>query len=540
MKVSKPTLANVFDVAVVRHAEKEALIYGDERITYRQLQEIVNNLGKCFLKLGINRGDKIGIWMSDDPMWTYSFFAIAKIGTVIVPLNARYREKDVTYLLKHADIKLLVVSDRAPEIVDYVGMVNQIIPNVKKAIDCKINDPGFLDLKYVITVGKKRHLGMMQVDDAMKIGAESGLDAELEKRASEVEPEDLAILQYTSGTTAFPKGCMITHATMVRNALSCALRLELREGKERVFDPMPPFHVVGLCFGVLPSIAYGCCRIGTSHFDPLEALKIMDAERCTLTSGSSTIIMSWMDHKDFSKYDVRTLQTGVIFTPPPIAKRIRETLPNYKPLNIYGLSEVGGNLTTTKRSDDINTAVYTHGKPHDGMKVQIMDPETGEQLAQGQEGEICARGWSIMKGYYKDAEETAKTIDKNGWLHSGDIGFIDENGNLVFKGRMKDVVRVGGENVSAMEVEEFLLQHPKVKYVQVVGAPDKRLEEVVAAFIELKQGESSSQEEIIDFCRGKIASFKIPKYVRFVKEWPMSASKVQKFKLREQIAKELE
>jgi fatty-acyl-CoA synthase len=534
------TLVKLFDNSINRYGEHEAILYQDTRNTYSQLGQIVNNLAKCFIKLGIRKGDKIGIWMPDNEAWIYSFFAISKAGGVIIPLNARYRENDVAYVLKHAEIKIIIVGDINPDISDYAGMLNSIAPDIQKSDDIRISDAQFPDLSYVITVGQRRHRGMLNIDDALKMGEESGLDNELKQRADEVKPDDLCILQYTSGTTAFPKGCMIKHKVITRNSLCCGQRLELEEAKDRLFDPMPPFHVVGLTFGVIPCIASGCCRIGVDHLEPLEALKTMHQEKCTATSGNSTILLSWLDHQDFPKYDVSLLRTGIVFAPLAIVKNVRERLPDYKPINIYGLSEVGGNLTTTHRDDELEIAVNTHGKPHEGMQLKIIDPETGKTLPENSEGEICAKGWSVMEGYYKNPEETAKVIDSDGWFHTGDTGVIEEHGNLIFKGRMKDVIRVGGENVSAAEIEEFLLHNPKVKYVQVVNAPDDRLEEVVAAFIELKDGVESSQEEIIKFCKGKIASFKIPKHVRFVTEWPMSASKVQKFKLKEQITRELQ
>ena len=539
-EVSKYTLGEVLDAAAAKYAEKEAMVYGKERVTFSQLQERVNDLAKGFIKLGIKKNDKIGIWMPDNPEWIYTYFAAAKVGAVSVPINARHRAKDAQYIINHSETALLVLSDKAPEIVDYAGMMYQMSPTIGTTGGYKLSLPELPFLEYVVTVGKGNHPGMLRIDEVMKLGADSVSDTELEERQRQVSPEDLAMLQYTSGTTAFPKGCMITHYIIVRNSLACAQRLELIEGEDRSYDPMPPFHILGICYGIIPNITYGCCRIGTEHFDPLEALKIIETEKCTVTYGFETMVIAWLDHPESSKYDLSSLRTGFLAASEELQRIIRSRLPHWKPLNIYGLSEIGGNFCASRTTDDDETRSRCHGVPHDDLLVKIVNPETGQDLLPGREGEILCKGWTVMKGYYKDPEETARAIDKESWFHSGDLGLIDKrSGELIWKGRLKDVLKVGGENVAPAEVEGFLLQQPKVKLVQVVGVPDKKYGEVAAAFIELKDSETASEQEMIDFCRGKIASFKIPRYVRFVKEWPMSATKIQRFKLKEQILKEL-
>ncbi len=538
-EINKYTLGEVLDAAAAKYPEKDAVIYGRERVTYRQLLERVNDLAKGFIELGINKGDRIGIWMPDSSEWIYTYFAAAKVGAVSVPINARHRAEDTQYIVSHTEMALLVLSDKAPEIVDYVGMMYEMSPAIRTTEGYKLSLPELPFLKYVVTVGKGSHPGMLRIDDVMELGVNNVSDAELEERQRQVSPEDLAMLQYTSGTTAFPKGCMITHYIIVRNSLACAQRLELIDGEDRWYDPMPPFHILGICYGIIPSLAYGGCRIGTEHFDPLEALKIIETEKCTVTSGFDTLVLAWFNHPDAGKYDLSSLRTGFLAASEGAQRIIRSRLQHWKPLNVYGLSEAV-NVSTSIPTDDEETRIRCHGLPHDGLSIKIVNPETGQDLPPGQEGEILCKGFSVMKGYYKDPEATAQTIDRDGWVHSGDAGLIDErSGELVFKGRMKDTVKVGGENVAPAEVEGFLLQHPKVKLAQVVGVPDKKYTEVVATFIEIKPGETTTEQEIIDFCRGKIASFKIPKYVRFVTEWPMSSTKIQKVKLKEQMLKEL-
>ncbi len=540
IKVNKLTLGEVLDAAASRYAEKEAVIYGKERVTYSQLQRRVNDLAKGFIKLGVNKGDKIGIWMPDNPEWIYTYFAAAKVGAVSVHINARHRAKDAQYIINHSETALLVFSDKAPEIVDYVGMMYEMSPAIRTTEGYKLSLAELPFLKCVATAGKRSHPGMLRIDEVMQLGIDNVSNAELEERQRQVSPEDVATLLYTSGTTAFPKGCVLTHSIIIRNGLACALCLELNEGQDRFYDPTPPFHNLGICYGLIPNIAYGCCRIGTEHFNPLEALKIIDAEKCTVTSGFDFMIMAWLDHPDFNKYDVTSLRTGYLCAPPELQRLIRSRLPHWIPVNLYGLSEIGGNFTSSRRSDSLETLINYHGKPHDGLSIKIVDPKTNQEMPIGQKGEVCCKGWTLMKGYYKDDKTTARTIDKEGWLHTGDWGLIDEKtGYLVWEGRIKDTIKVGGENVAPAEVEGFLLQHPKVRLAQVVGVPDKKYAEVAAAFIELKDGETASEQEMIDFCRGKIASFKIPRYVRFIKDWPMSATKVKKSKLRDQLREEL-
>jgi fatty-acyl-CoA synthase len=539
INIKDNTLNEIIDTAATKYADREAIAYAEDRVTYRQLEERVNNLAKGFLELGINKGDNIGVWMTDNPHWIYSFFATAKVGATLVPVNPRFRAQDVQFVIKHSDIKLLILSDKSPEIVDYVGIMHEISPIILKSQNYHLTLPEFPLLKYLVTVGKNSHLGMLRIEDVMQSGSKRISDGLLLERQRLVMPEDLALLQYTSGTTANPRGCMVTHGSLVRNCIACSEHLQLEE-RDCFYDPMPPFHLLGICFGLIPTMLCGACRFGTDHFDPLETLKVIDNEKCIATSGFETMILAWLNHSEFSKFDTSSLRTGYLAASPELQRFIRSRLPHWKPLNIYGLSEISGNFCASRITDDDETRIRCNGMPHDGLSIKIIDPTTNQDLPPGESGEILCSGWTLMKGYYKDIESTKKTIDQNGWLHTGDQGMIDKkSGELIWIGRLKDVVKVGGENVAPAEVEGLLLQNPKTKLAQVVGVPDKELSEVVAAFVELKENETSNEEEIINFCRGKVASFKIPRYVRFVKEWPMSTTKIQKFKLKEQIIREL-
>ena len=538
VQLQRFTLGELIDQAVMRYSSKKALIYEGSVMTYEQLGRNVNHLARGLMELGVAKGDKVGIWMVDNYAWVYSYFAITKIGAIAVPINARYRIHDAKYILSHAEITALIISDLKPEVQNYVGMMYQLCPEIREFKSGPMDLKDFRRLRYVLTVGPRSHDGMLTIDRVMDMGMKVP-DNDLRSRYP-VEPEDIAVLQYTSGTTSFPKGCVITQDIVVRNSLACALRLEIEESGDVFCDVMPPYHVIGITFGIVPSIAYGCCRVGMDHFDPLEVFKVVEKEKCTVHSGMADMIKAKLDHPEFRKYDLTSLRKGICGDSPTVFQRVHEVLPNWKIVGLYGLSEVGGNLCTGKRSDSLETRMYTHGTPHESLEIKITDPETGKSLPRNVQGELCASGWTIMKGYYKDPEATKKTIDQDGWLHTGDRACIDQDGQLRWAGRIKDVIKVGGENVSPKEVEDYLIQHPKVQYVQAVGVSDPKLIEVVAAFVELKKGEKCTEDEIIQFCKGKIASFKIPKYVRFVESWPMSATKVQKHKLRDQLEQEFQ
>ena len=537
VQLQKFTLDELIDQAVLKYSSRIALIYEGSIMTYEQLGRNVNRLAKGLVKLGVSKGDKIGIWMPDNYAWVYSYFAITKIGAIAVPINARYRVHEAKYILNHAEVNVLIISDLKPWIQNYVESMYELCPGMSESKSKPLVLKDFPHLRYVLTVGPRSHDGMLTMDQAMDIGMEV-TDEDL-RSGCPVEPGDIAVLQYTSGTTAFPKGCVITQEIVVRNSLACALRLEIEECGDVFCDVMPPYHVIGITFAIVPSIAYGCCRIGMDHFDPLEVFQVVEKEKCTVHSGMADMIKAELDHPEFSKYDLSSLRKGICGDSPTVFKKVHEVLPNWKIIGLYGLSEVGGNLCTPRTSDSFETRM-THGTPHDGLEIKIIDPATGKSLPRNVQGELCARGWTIMKGYYKDPEATRKTIDQDGWLHTGDRACIGDDGRLRWSGRIKDVMKVGGENVSPKEVEDYLIQYPKVQYVQVVGVSDPKLIEAVAAFVELKKGEKCTEDEIIQFCKGKIASFKIPKYVRFVESWPMSATKVQKNKLREQLEQEFQ
>ena len=435
-------------------------------------------------------------------------------------------------MIQHSDASVLITTDRLAEFADYTGMLYEMHPVIRDSDALKLNIDKAPCLRNIIYCGEKEHRGMMKFDDVLRKGGRLQLADEVAKKCSRVQPDDTAMLIYTSGTTARPKGCILSHEALTRNALNLAKHMGLTEGQERVYDPMPLFHIVGQVFGLLPTLCQGCCRVMVEHFDAEEALKIMEAQKCTTLICFDAMLIPIITHPNFSKYNLELLRKGFCGLMPGNLRRLYEALPTLDFISAYGSSETC-NVTVNSLNEGIETKLETAGLPQEGLKIKIVEPKTGKELPTGRIGEICCGGWSIMKGYYNNPEETAKVIDGKGFFHTGDLGSITEDGRLQVRGRIKDMIKVGGENVSTDEIEEFLLRHPKVKVAQVIGLPDDRYTEVPAAVIELKPSVNCTEEEIMQYCRGKIASFKMPKYVKFVTEWPMSASKVQKNRLKE-------
>ena len=536
---TKRTLGQTLKEIAGRFSDKPALIFKDQQISYQRLQEKVRELAKGFLALGIGKNDKVSIWSGNCLEWVYTQLATALIGAVLVPVNTRFRTSELEYILSQSDSTTLILMDSFLGI-DFAAMLREVCPEID------ISPPGNLQparlsmLKNIIFLGDRKAPGAFCFSEILRRG-ESIPDGNLESSMAEVQPDDVIMFQYTSGTTAFPKGVMLTHDGVIRDGFYLGERQTLNS-KDILFCPLPFFHVGGAVISTLSALTHGAGMAFLETYDPLESLKLVHKERCTAMNGVETHFLMMYQHPDFSRYDVGSLKKGWAIGPAEVVRSVYQKMGLTKVLNIYGTSETSPNVTATFVDDPLELRMAFHGLPHAETEVKIVNPSTGETLPDGREGEICVRGWNVMKGYYKKPEETAKAIDSQRWLHTGDLGRMDPKTRyLKFTGRFKDVLRVGGENVSAMEVESFLLTHPKVKQAQVIGVPDPRLTEVGMAFLELKEGISATEEEILGFCKGKIANFKIPRYVTFVKEFPMTGSgKIQKFKLKEQALERLE
>ncbi len=537
------TWVDIFEETVEKYPEKEALVFWEpkKRYTYKEYRDKVNQMAKGLYAIGVRKGTHVGIWMTNRPEWCFTRLAIYKLGAIMVPIHTRYKIEELRYVLKQSDTEFLIMEDKFLGKIDAIGMLQKLIPNMDACEPGRIVSEEFPKLKSVICIGERKYPGTYSLEGILALS--SGIKDD-DINNIERKPEDTIHIIYTSGTTGFPKG-VVTPSTC--NVAYCTISAELYELDEnsRYLNLMPFFGNIGLWNHTLPLLVGCCLVVAGSRFDPKETLEIIEKERITHAIFVPTMLIDILNHPDFDKYDLSSLKritcAGAV-VPQTLIKMAKEKLGLYL-MNIYGLSEASGLSTWVPYGDTPEHVEKSVGLPMPHCELAILDPRTGEKLPPGTVGEICTRevfpGSQHMKGYYKQPELTKETI-RDGWLHSGDLGYMDEDGYVYLTGRVKEMFTVGGFNVSPPEIENFLLKHPKVENVAVVGVPDKRLGEVGAAFIKLKKNQEASEEEIIDFCKGRIADIKVPRYVFFVDEFPLNPQgKIQKFKLREKAIKEL-
>jgi fatty-acyl-CoA synthase len=533
------TLGRLLDEAVEKHPDNDAVIYVDRdfRLTYREFGELVDQLAKGLMALGVQKGEKVAIWATNVPHWVAFQFATAKIGAILLTVNTYYKSSELEYILQQSDSENLVIIDGFRD-TDYVQTVYDLVPELKTQQRGNLKSKNFPSLKRVFFLGQEKHRGMYCLPELMSLGP-LVTDAEYVARQKELDAHDVVNMQYTSGTTGFPKGVMLTHYNIGNNGYWIGEH-QLLTAEDRVCIPVPLFHCFGCVLGVLAAVSHASTMVILEGFNPLLVMTSVEVERCTALYGVPTMFISVLEHKMFSKFDFSSLRTGIMAGSPCPIRVMRQVIGemNMKDVTIcYGLTETSPVMTQTRVDDDISKKVETVGRSMPEIEVRVVDPETGESQPAGVAGEVCCRGYNVMKGYYKMPEATDKTIDKDGWLHSGDLGIMDEDGYLSITGRLKDMIIRGGENIYPREIEEFLYNVEGIQDVQVVGVPSRKYGEEVGAFIVLKEGVKYEPEDIQDFCRGKIARYKIPKYIAFVDEYPMTASgKVQKYKLREMSA----
>lgn len=536
------TLADLFDRVVTKYSEEEAMVFKEERVTYGEMDRRVADFAKGLLKLGLKKGDKVGIWLSNRPEWTITEFAVAKVGAVMVPLSTRFRAFDLEYILKQSDSTTLIMMDFFLKN-NYVQVIQEICPELRVSAPGDLKSERLPLLKNVICLSAQKYPGMFSFDEVMKEGEGSSLDELLKRRQSSLKSTDVINIPYTSGTTGFPKGVMTTHEQYLGEILVFRDRLTISE-KDR-FLALPPFFAnFGNYFGILLATWVGGCSVPVEFFDPEECLRLIEKEKVTHFTGTPTMYLDILNHPNFTKYDVSSLRTAMTGASPASVQMIndvRSKMGIKTICNGYGMTENSGATTMTCGADSAEVMAKTTGKPFPGVEIKIVDLKTKRDLSKNQIGELCTRGWIVMNGYYKMRDETARCFDEDGWFHTTDLGYIDDEGNFVITGRIKDMFISGGTNVYPAEVENFLYTFPKIQQVAVVGVPDERMGERGMAFIILKEGKTSSEKEILDFCKDKIANYKIPKYVKFVNEIPMAGvGKVQKFKLQESALEELE
>jgi len=530
------TLSKLLREKTREYPDKEFIVYSDRdlRFTYKQFNERVSNLAKGFLSVGVKKGDHLGIWATNVPDWLTTMFAAARIGAVSVTINTNYKLHELEYVVKQSDITTLCLADGFKDS-DYVEMTNELVPEIKESQRGDLKSNKFPFLKNIIFIGPQKHRGMFSLSELILVGSHTE-DKEMLEIENSVSHHDVVNMQYTSGTTGFPKGVMLTHYNIINNGFSIGERQEF-SATEKLCLPVPLFHCFGITLGVMALLTHGGTLVILESFDPLLVLASVQKEKCTALYGVPTMFIAELNHPMFDMFDLSSLRTGIMAGSPCPMDVMRKVIDkmNMKDITIvFGLTESSPGMTQTRADDPIEKRVSTVGTEFDGVEVKVLDPETGKECLTDVPGELCCRGYNVMKGYYKMPEETSIVIDKAGWLHSGDLGIKDKDGFFSVTGRIKDMIIRGGENIYPREIEEFLYLMKGIKDVQVAGIADEKYGEVAGAFIIPEEGTNLTEEDVFDYCRGKISRFKIPQYIFFVNSFPMTGSgKVKKYMLRD-------
>jgi acyl-CoA synthetase (AMP-forming)/AMP-acid ligase II len=529
---SGKTIRVVLAEAARRWGDREAMVFENGTLTYRQLEKSSADMARAFVGLGIGRGDVVAIWMAGYAEWPPIYYGLARIGALMVPVNTRYKPHELEYVLNKSKARLLIFKDEKPPKKDYRTVLFELCPEIEDGLQ-KHRGSRLPYLERVIAISGTPVPGCLSFSDLREAGARAA-NGSLTEAEQRVGPDDVALLQFTSGTTADPKGAMLYQVAMLRGVCYPSAPLQLTE-QDRYFSPQPFFHAGGSIKVMMAPIVTGCAMVVQSYFDPGEALYLMEKHGCNVTMGHQPHYIEYLNHPDLKKRQLK-LDRGLIFASPEVNRRVRQELGIEKLISPYGLTETHLGGTSCHIDDPLEKRINTVGRPMSGVEMAIRSTEGEEFLPQGESGEVCFRGWCTMKGYFDDPEKTAAVLGPDGWLRTGDLGYLDGDGYLKLIGRIKDMVRVGGENVAAADVEGFLLRHEKIKQAVVVGMPDPRLGEVCAAFVELKTALESTEDEIVKYCRGGLASFKAPRKVIFVNEWPMTgAGKIQRYVLRDRL-----
>ena len=541
------TIGAFFDDMVQRFPEREALVsvHQQRRYTYRQLQSEANRLASALLGLGLEPGDRIGIWSHNNAEWVLMQLATAQIGLILVNINPAYRTAEVEYALNKVECKALVTMPRF-KTSDYLLMLRELAPEWAHARTGEVLESVTLPhLRHVIWIdvpdegadepGFQRFSALLKTGDPQ--------DARLPAVARLLHSQDAINIQFTSGTTGFPKGATLTHRNILNNGFFIGEAMRLTE-RDRLCIPVPLYHCFGMVLGNLAVLTHGGCIVYPNDaFEPLSVLQTVQDEQCTGLHGVPTMFIAELDHPRFKEFDLSSLRTGIMAGSPcpiEVMKRVQSEM-NMREVTIaYGMTETSPVSCQSSTDTPLDKRVSTVGLVQPHLEIKIIDPDTGKTVLRGTTGEFCTRGYSVMQGYWQDPARTAEAIDAEGWMHTGDLATMDDEGYVNIVGRSKDMVIRGGENVYPREIEEFLYRHPKVQDVQVVGVPDQKYGEELCAWIVVKPGQSLADGEVREFCKGKIAHYKVPRYIRFVGEFPMTVTgKVQKFKIREAMIDEL-
>ena len=543
------TIGGLLDSQTERFADREALVHVEAgtRFTYRELKDECDRVARGLMALGIEKGHHVGIWATNYAEWVVAQFATAKIGAVLVTVNPSYRTHELEYVLKQSEANTLLLIGKF-RTSDYVAMTNEVIPELKDSTPGELHCSNLPYLRNVIYIPSRSEPqattpdGMWSWEDVRRRSAEV-TESDLAKRQASCDPDDTINIQYTSGTTGNPKGAMLTHYNLVANGYYCGEGMNFTE-EDRLCIPVPFYHCFGCVLGNLACVTHGSTMvIPSEYFEPLKALEAVQQEKCTALHGVPTMFIAQLGHDRFSEFDLKSLRTGMMAGSPCPIEVMRQVVDQMGVREItiaYGQTEASPVITLTRTQDTLERRVTTVGTALPNVEVKLVDPETGEDTPVGEQGELLSRSFMVMKGYYNLPEASAAAIDKDGWLHTGDLATVDADGYYRITGRLKDMIIRGGENVYPREVEEFLYAHPKIADVQVIGVPDERFVEDVMAWVMLKPGETADEEEIRDYCKGKIAHYKIPRYIKMTTEFPMTVTgKIQKYRMREMAIEEL-
>jgi len=536
------TMGELLEDIARRFPGHDALVYPERglRYNYRQFNELCDGIARGLLALGIGKGDHVAIWATNVPQWVVLQFATAKIGAILVTINTNYKAAELEYILKQSDAMALFLVQGFKD-TDYVATLGAVVPELATSGKDGLQSDKLPCLRQVVFLGDEAPAGMHAWSELESLG-EQVPTARLDEIKAGLAAHEVINMQYTSGTTGFPKGVMLTHFNIINNGFNIGECMKFSE-QDRLCIPVPFFHCFGCVLAVMACVTHGSAMVPVETFHPETVLRTVEAERCTALHGVPTMFIAELDHPNFARYDLSSLRTGIMAGSPcpiEVMKRVIREMYMSEITIAYGQTESSPVITQTRTEDPVELRVATVGRALPDVEVKIVDIDTGATLPAGRQGELCTRGYHVMKGYYKMPEETARVIDADGWLHTGDLAVMDENGYCKITGRIKNMIIRGGENIYPREIEEFLYTHPKIADVQVYGVPDRKYGEQVMAAVKLKEGVNASEDEIREFCRGQIANYKIPYYVKFVDEFPMTASgKIQVFKLREMAIKEL-
>ena len=503
------TLAQQLAVTAAAHPDRDALVFADRRLTWAETQREVTRVARALRAAGVQRGDHVAVWVPNHIEWILLWLAANSIGAVIVAINTRYKTEEVAYILRQSDAKLLV-------------MVGE-----------------FVGIDYLAMLARLREEDLPELRDVLVIGApewDAFLDApDVEIDVDAIAYDDPSFIVYTSGTTGYPKGA-VHSSRVLRNECSISQAMDV-DASSRVMNHMPFFHIAGACTGVLPPLITGGAMILMERWDPAEAFRLIERERVTVLSGIPTHFIDLLNHDALETADVSSLKTGWIGganNPPEVIQAIVDRLGMKGILPVYGMTETTSITTIPKLDDPPEVVTSGRGFPVSDFELQVVDTDTGAELGADTEGEVCVRGHLVMQGYYENPEATAAVIDADGWFHTGDLGDFDEHGYLAITGRKSDMFIVGGSNAYPAEIERALSEHPAIKQAYVVGVPDPRLGEVGFAFVELRRDAEVDRAAVTEFCKGRLADFKVPRHIEFVTEWPLTATgKIQRFLLRE-------